>query len=86
MPPSTIPQCCHLPVSPSTTTPTIIIGNSTVYVDDPSDNLASKFVYLLNNNSGHLCPTSAAHGKLLITALDLTAGGTAFASTEETSY
>lgn len=59
-------------------------SNFTVYVDDPSNNLASKFVYLFNNSSMYLCPGSATHGKLLVTALYLTLGGAAFASMEET--
>ena len=56
-----------------------------MYVDDPSDSLASKFVYL-NDNSRYLWHGSASHGKLPTTALYLTLGGTAFADTEETGY
>ena len=39
-------------------------------------NLASKFAYLINNIC--LCPSSSIHGKLLITALYLTRGGTGY--------
>lgn len=77
MPPSATPQCCHLLVSLSTTTPAIVTGNLTVCVDHSSDNLASKSAYLLNNNGMYLCPSSATHGKLLTTALCLSLGRTA---------
>lgn len=46
-----------------TATLAITIGNFTVSVDDPSDNLASKFVNL-NNNGRYLCHGSAPHGEL----------------------
>lgn len=39
-------SCCHCSL--------------TIYVDGPSDNLASKFVYLINNIC--LCPGSSIHG------------------------
>lgn len=68
MPPSTPPQSCHLPVSLSTITPAVMTATSLYYVDYPSDNLASKIFYLLNN-SMYICPSSATHGKLLLTAL-----------------
>lgn len=69
----------------STKTLAIIIGNFTVYVDDPSDNIASKLAYL-NNNGRCLRHGSASHGKLLTITLYRILGSTAFANTEETSY
>jgi hypothetical protein len=48
--------CCHLPVSLFTTAPTIILSNFIVYVNGFSNNVVSKFVYLL-------CTSSATPGE-----------------------